>query len=433
MRISSIRKIIANEISKHAVYFQRCVQVCPRADDDGHLFSYIKSAHKEVIHDINEIKKFTSANETSLFILNGTFNFNRDIEGLLNKIKPQLTRSSRLSIVGYNPYFRFLFQIANKLNLRKGEAPSTFITRIDLDNLCNLSGFAVVKFTPTVFFPIPGLGIYLEKFFRNIPFINLFSIASVITLRPIIPEIELPSLSIVIPARNEKGNIEPALIRLVELAAKVPMEVIFVEGHSSDDTWGEIKRIAPLYASKFKKIQYYQQTGKGKNDAVRLGFSKAAHQLLTILDADLTMPPELLPRFYDAYCAGKADFINGSRLLYPMEGEAMRFLNHLGNIFFAKALSVVLNTHIGDSLCGTKLVSAQDYKRFCNWRNDFGDFDPFGDFELIFPAAFLGLGIIDIPIQYKARTYGETNISRFRHGFILLKMTLIGFFKIKLG
>ena len=145
------------------------------------------------------------------------------------------------------------------------------------------------------------------------------------------------------------------------------------------------------------------------------------------------MPPELLPRFYHAYRTGKADFINGSRLLYPMEGEAMRFLNHLGNIFFAKALSYVLNTRLGDSLCGTKLVSAKDYKRFIEWRNDFGDFDPFGDFELIFPASFLGLGIINIPIQYKARVYGETNISRFRHGFILLKMTMFGFFKIKLG
>lgn len=145
------------------------------------------------------------------------------------------------------------------------------------------------------------------------------------------------------------------------------------------------------------------------------------------------MPPEMLPRFYNAYCAGLADFINGTRLVYPMEGEAMRFLNRLGNIFFAKALSFVLDTNVNDSLCGTKLVRRDDYQRMVRWRGDFGDFDPFGDFELLFPASILGLGIIDIPVYYRARSYGATNIHRFRHGVMLLRMTLIGLFRVKCG
>ena len=111
----------------------------------------------------------------------------------------------------------------------------------------------------------------------------------------------------------------------------------------------------------------------------------------------------------------------------------MRFLNRLGNIFFAKALSFVLDTPLADSLCGTKLIARHDYQRIVRWRADFGDFDPFGDFELLFPAAILGLGIIDIPIRYRARTYGATSISRFRHGFMLLKMTVFGLFKVRLG
>jgi glycosyltransferase involved in cell wall biosynthesis len=176
-----------------------------------------------------------------------------------------------------------------------------------------------------------------------------------------------------------------------------------------------------------------QQTGKGKSDAVRLGFSKARNDIVTILDADLTMPPEMLERFYDAYCEGLADFVNGSRLTYPMEGNAMRFLNRLGNIFFAKALSFVLGVRLGDSLCGTKLLTRRDYERMCQWRNDFGDFDPFGDFELLFPAATLGLGIIDVPVRYRDRVYGSTNIRRFYHGWILLKMTWTGFYRIRLG
>ena len=111
----------------------------------------------------------------------------------------------------------------------------------------------------------------------------------------------------------------------------------------------------------------------------------------------------------------------------------MQFLNRLGNIFFAKALSAVLGVRLGDSLCGTKLLARHDYARIVRWRKDFGDFDPFGDFELLFPAAVLGLGIIDIPIRYRARTYGSTNIHRFRHGLILLKMTVIGLLRIRRG
>jgi len=148
-----------------------------------------------------------------------------------------------------------------------------------------------------------------------------------------------------------------------------------------------------------------RQTGKGKADAVRLGFAHATQPLLAILDADLTMPPEMVGRFYEAYCQGFGDFINGSRLVYPMEGDAMRFLNRLGNIFFAKMLSGILDVRIGDSLCGTKLVTRVDYQRMEAWRRDFGDFDPFGDFELLYPAAVLGLGIVDIPsATLRART-----------------------------
>jgi glycosyltransferase involved in cell wall biosynthesis len=209
-------------------------------------------------------------------------------------------------------------------------------------------------------------------------------------------------------------------------------EIIFVEGRSSDGTWDEIQRVVSTYSSKFK-LHALRQTGKGKNDAVRLGFAHANGELLTILDADLSMPPELLGRFYEAYCQGLADFVNGTRLVYPMEGAAMRRLNHLGNIFFAKALSAVLGNRLGDALCGTKLFARHDYRRMVEWRKDFGDFYPFGDFELLFPASVLALGIVDVPIRYRARVYGTTNISRFHHGLMLLRMTLLGLFRIKLG
>jgi glycosyltransferase involved in cell wall biosynthesis len=276
-----------------------------------------------------------------------------------------------------------------------------------------------------------GLGTLINWILPSVPVVRWMALAAIVVIRPVFDERRSkPTLSIVIPARNEKGNIESALKRMPVLDTQI--EILFVEGHSTDGTWEEIQRVVRAYDGRFR-LKAFQQTGKGKGDAVRLGFKNASGDVLTILDADLTMPPELLGRFYDAYCCGFADFVNGTRLVYPMEGEAMRPLNWMGNVFFAKALSSVLQARLGDSLCGTKLLARHDYERIERWRKDFGDFDPFGDFELLFPAAVLGLGIIDIPIRYRMRTYGTTNISRFRNGFMLLKMTIVGLIRIKMG
>jgi len=266
-----------------------------------------------------------------------------------------------------------------------------------------------------------------------VPGFRWLSFVAVATLRPLAGRAEArPSLTVVIPARNERGNIEHALQRLPDFGART--EVIFVEGHSSDGTWEEILRLVPLWDGRHGlSVKAFQQTGRGKADAVRLGFSKATGDVLTILDADLTMPPELLPRFFSAYCRGLGDFVNGTRLVYPMEGEAMRFLNRLGNVFFAKALSWVLEIDLADSLCGTKMLARRDYERMTAWRRDFGAFDPFGDFELLFPAAVLALGVTEIPVAYRARTYGSTNIHRFRDGLVLFRMALTGFLRVRLG
>jgi glycosyltransferase involved in cell wall biosynthesis len=287
-----------------------------------------------------------------------------------------------------------------------------------------------VAYLPWHFF---GLGSLVNVVMPAIPGVRWLSLVTVAVLRPAAAVArERPSLTIVVPARNERDNIENALRRLPDFDTQT--EVIFVEGHSSDGTWEEIERVKEKWDGRSGlRVRALRQTGKGKSDAVRLGFSEASGRILTILDADLTMPPEVLTRFYEAYCEGLADFVNGTRLVYPMEGEAMRLLNHLGNLFFAKSLSYVLDMPLGDSLCGTKLLSRRDYERFVRWRRDFGEFDPFGDFELLFPAAELALGVIDIPVYYRARTYGSTNIRRFRDGATLLRMVLTGLLHIRFG
>lgn len=426
--------LIAAEISTLSRYYDRLIQLQPREVDDGTLLDAIDNGQKSVATSIEQLPDMRSEKEQrSVVLLNGNINHDYDIQGTLSSIKSRLSRTSRVLLVTYNPYFRWLYALANRFGIRRGEMPTTFLTRTSLENTVRISGYSIERLRPCVYVPSPmcGIGSVLNSLLPAIPLIKWLSLTTVVSLRPVIAEQEKPSISILIPARNEKGNIENALKRIPPIADG-KIEIIFVEGHSRDGTWEEIQRVVPLYQDRFK-IQTMQQTGKGKSDAVRLGFSKATGDLLTILDADLTMPPELLGRFYDAYCEGHADFVNGSRLVYPMEGQAMKFLNHIGNVFFAKALSEMLDSHISDSLCGTKLVTRTDYQRMIRWRSDFGDFDPFGDFELLFPAAILALGIIDIPIRYRDRTYGSTQIRRFYHGMMLFRMTAIGFFRVKTG
>jgi glycosyltransferase involved in cell wall biosynthesis len=236
---------------------------------------------------------------------------------------------------------------------------------------------------------------------------------------------------VICPCRNEKGNIREAIARTPVMGPHT--ELIFVDGNSSDGTVEEIEAAIRDYRGPLELKLVPQGDGKGKGDAVRKGFAAAKYQVLMILDSDLTVPPEDLPKFYNALVTGKGEFINGVRLVYPMEQQAMRFLNLLGNKFFSAALSWLLEQPIKDSLCGTKVLLASDYQKIADNRSFFGEFDPFGDFDLLFGAARLNMKIIDVPVRYRARTYGETKIHRFAHGWLLLKMTAFGFRKFKLG
>ena len=235
------------------------------------------------------------------------------------------------------------------------------------------------------------------------------------------------SLTIVIPTKNERGNIEDAIKRLPDFG--VPTEVIFVDGHSKDGTEKEITKVIEAYPD--INIQFLRQSGAGKGNAVREGFERAKGDVLMILDADLTVPPEDLPKFFEAIKSNVGEFINGSRLVYPLEQDSMRFLNFLANHFFASLFTVLLNQPITDTLCGTKVLSRENYLKICAGRHFFGDFDPFGDFDLIFGAAKLNLKIVDLPIHYRSRQYGVTQISRFKHGLLLLRMVLFASRKLK--
>jgi hypothetical protein len=427
--------LVGREISRVSRYADRVVHVDPLPSDTGMLLEAIDAPIKQTAASANLAEIASGSDPVDVILFNGNFNHSTDVQGLLETVRPHIGRRGRVVVALYNSYFSWLFRLADRFGLRQGPPIITFITQADLNQLARLAGFEVVRLRPVAYLPwhFFGIGSLLNVVMPAVPGLRWLSLVTVAVLRPRhIPQRERPSLSIVIPARNERGNIENALRRMPDFGA--PTEVIFVEGHSSDGTWEEIQRVTSVWDGRDGlRVRALQQAGKGKADAVRVGFSTATGDVLTILDADLTMPPEKLTRFYDAYCEGLADFVNGTRLVYPMEGEAMRYLNRLGNVFFAKLLSFVLDVRLGDSLCGTKLVSRRDYDRFVRWRSDFGDFDPFGDFELLFPAAVLGTGIIDIPVYYRARTYGTTNIRRFHDGAILFRMSMTGLLRIKFG
>jgi len=275
----------------------------------------------------------------------------------------------------------------------------------------------------------PLLASFCNRFVSRIWPLNHLALTNLLVARPApAPDLAAkPTVSVIIPARNEAGNVEHIVQRLGEMGGGT--ELIFVEGHSTDDTFAAIQR--SIQANPHRRAMLLQQTGNGKADAVRLGMSRATGDILMILDADMTVPPEDLPRFYDAIRTGKGEFINGVRLVYPMEDQAMRLLNLAANKFFGFAFSWLMGQNVKDTLCGTKVLWRADYQRLVENRSYFGDFDPFGDFELLFGAAKLNLKIADLPIRYRQRTYGSTNIHRWQHGRLLVRMMYFGARRLK--
>jgi glycosyltransferase involved in cell wall biosynthesis len=285
-----------------------------------------------------------------------------------------------------------------------------------------------------VLWPLPPrfLAAFLNRFLVKIWPLSAFALTNIILARPLPQCVENnrpaePVVTVVIPARNEAGNVPNIFERTPKMGKE--LELIFVEGHSKDNTYDVIREYIESHPQVRAKL--FHQEGIGKADAVRKGFAESSGDILMILDADLTVAPEDLPRFYRALVENKGEFINGVRLVYPMEDRAMHQFNFIGNKFFSLAFSWLLGQTIKDTLCGTKVLWRSDYEKIISNRSCFGDFDPFGDFDLLFGSAKLGLKIVDVPIRYRERLYGTTNIQRWKHGWMLLRMVLFAARRIK--
>lgn len=367
--------------------------------------------------------------EFDYVILSDLVGYLDDIQICLENLHRFCAPHTRIILSSYNFLWQPVLKLAERLYLKMPAPEQSWLSLDDLRNLLYLANLQVVKTERRLFFPkyIPLLSWLLNRL-GTLPLFNKACLSQYLIARPL-PRRDHHDLSstIVIPCRNEKGNIEPAIQRLPVFGRY--QEIIFVDGNSTDGTQDEIRRMIQRYPG--KDIKLHLQDGTGKGDAVRKGFQMAKGDILMILDADLTVPPEDLPKFYHAIASGKAEFLNGCRLIYPMEHEAMRTLNLLANKFFGMAFSWLLGDRLKDTLCGTKVLLREDYLALAGNRAYFGDFDPFGDFDLLFGASKMNLKIIEIPVRYRNRAYGETKIKRFTHGLLLLRMVIHAYRKLK--
>jgi SAM-dependent methyltransferase len=364
-------------------------------------------------------------------ILSDTLGFLEDCEETFSGLHSLCNSDTRLIISYYSWRWQPILTLGEKIGLKMPSVEMNWLSTEDTMGFLHLADFEPIKREWRQLIPrsLFGLGSIINRFIGTLPLIRRLSLRNYIVARPI-REVGLkqPSTTVLIPCRNEKGNIENAVKRLPDFCED--LEILYVEGNSQDGTLDEIHRVIEAYPD--KDIKVLVQDGKGKGDAVRKGFDHARGDILMILDADLTVPPEDLPKFYKAISSGKGEYINGTRLVYPMDDQAMRFLNFWANRTFSVLFTWLLNQRFTDTLCGTKVLTKKNYEKIVANRSYFGEFDPFGDFDLIFGATKLNLKVVEVPIRYAAREYGETQISRFQHGWLLLKMVVFAYKKLKI-
>jgi SAM-dependent methyltransferase len=356
-----------------------------------------------------------------VILLPNTLNTLQDVQGVLERLEAFCHPHTRLVVSFHNWLWQPLLKAAEAIGQRQPQPPESWLTPRDVTNLLDLAGWEVLKSGHRCLLPrrVPLLTPLANRWLSQLPLLEQLGLSHWLVARPARQPPQQPSVSVVIPARNEAGNIAAAIERLPPLGRST--EVIFVEGHSTDDTWQRIEEVCANYSGPFR-LRKFRQSGKGKADAVWLGFEQAQGDILVILDADLTVRPEDLPRFVQAMADGRGEFVNGCRLVYPRSQLAMPPLNTAANRFFAATFSWLLRQRLKDTLCGTKVIWKQDYIRLKAGRSYFGNFDPFGDFDLLFGASKLNLKIVEVPVRYQERSYGSSNIAHVKEGLILARM-----------
>ena len=401
-------------------------------DFSGGMIERARKRHPHLRFLQLDVHEMDLHEEFDTIILSDLVNDLWDVQKVFERLGVLCTPKTRLILNSYSRLWEQPLALAEKLGLAKPTLRQNWLTVEDVVGLLGLAGFEVIRTWHDILWPLPTpiLSDFLNRFVVKVWPFGLLAMTNFVIGRPRPAGSsvgEPPRVSVIVPVRNEAGNIPELFQRLPAMGAET--EMVFVEGHSRDDSYHVVESEMARHPE--RRCQLLRQAGEGKGDAVRLGFSKATGDMLMILDADLTVPPEDLPRFYAALTSGNGDLVNGVRLVYPIEGEAMRFLNLVGNKLFTLAFSWILGQPVKDTLCGTKALWKRDYEAIAANRGHFGDFDPFGDFDLLFGAAKLNMKFVDMPVRYRKRTYGATNIRRWSDGWLLARMAILGALRLK--
>ncbi len=385
-----------------------------------------RAAHPSLEFRIGDAEALAVEEEFDFVVLSDLLGHLDDVQACFAQVARVMRPDTRLILTWHNFLWQPILKLAERLGLKMPQPPLNWLDGGDVANLLALADLEIIRRTQRVLLPLPVP--LVNSVLSQLPGLRRLCLVNVAVARlrqqPHEPEL---SVSVVVPTRNERGNIAAIIERTPPLGSHT--EIIFVDGHSTDGTLAETQ--AQIARHPERALRSLTQDGTGKGDAVRKAFDLATGDVLMILDADLTVAPEELSKFFDALARGRGDLINGCRLVYPMEDRAMRPLNLLGNKLFALLFSWLLDQRFKDTLCGTKVLRRRDYIKIRDNRAFFGDFDPYGDFDLLLGASKQNLKIVDIPIRYRERMYGTTNIARWHGGWVLLKMSLFAYRKLK--
>lgn len=345
-----------------------------------------------------------------------------DLFSLLQGIARLCTPTSRLVIVQHNYLWGPVFRMAEWLGLKRRDQKQNWLSMGDLRVFLDGAGFETINVTPKLFCPMRllGLGPAINWVAGLVPFVHRLASTEILIARKVShePHPQNKTASIILTVRDERGNIEPMVRQIPDVGAGT--EILFVEGHSTDGTRAEIERVASRYPE--KNVRLLVQDGIGQGDAIYKGFSEASGDVIILLEADRTSPPQDVLKAFDIVAGGRADYVNGSRFIYPRDKGAMPLRKVIGNWMFAIWFTWFLGQRTSDVLCGLKAIDRRQFQRLRkNW-GSLGLFDPFGDFELIFGAARLGLKICEVPTRYTVRQYGEPKSRFWKHGFMLTRM-----------
>jgi len=357
-----------------------------------------------------------------------------DVQKTLLRIQAACDRHTRLLIYSYNHLWEPLVALAQRLRMKIPQTEQNWLSEKDLIGMLTLSGYEWLRTYRTALLPkyVPLLSAFLNRVVAKLPLFGRLCMIEVLVAR-LIPkptDVSDVSVSVIVPCKNERGNIESAVARMPELGCLT--EIIFCDDRSTDGTMDEIVRMQELHPE--RRIRAVEGPGICKSKNVWTGFETATGDILVILDADLTVMPEELPYFIHAMTRGIAEFVNGSRLVYPVPKVAMKSANMAGNKLFSAIFSYLLGQRIKDTLCGTKVLWRSDWERIRPMIGTWGTLDRWGDYELLFGAAKLNLRILDQPVHYQERIFGATKMTKvFKNGLIMQLMCVHGFLKLKMN